>query len=244
MLHKRIVNIRFAVALTLSVLSVQAVQAQVVVTIDGPGVQSSTVSGITTETFDGFTPGFYTTLNTAVGTYSGSGFEVAPANVFGGAGGTGNYFAVGAESGTSSETLTLPSDQGYFGFWFSAGDSANEIQLYENSTLEYTLDTAGLINFINKQSDVSAYYGNPNNGGDGGEPFAYVNFFGTHGTVFNTIVFSNASLGSGFESDNHSIALSAPVSGIPISSVPEPGCVALLASVGLTGAALLRRRTR
>lgn len=229
------------VTLAAATLIAQNAQAQVVVTIEAPGVQSSSVANITTENFDGFTPGVYTSLNSTIGTYSSPGLAVVGANQYGGAGGAGNYFSIGAQSGQLTATLTLPGDQAYFGFWYSAGDNQNEIDLYENNTLEYSLNTSDLINFINGQMNAGAYYGNPNNGQDPEEPFAYVNFFGTNGTVFNKIVFNNASLGTGFESDNHSIsAMQTTPTGTPIT--PEPGSVALLVGMGVSGAAFLRRK--
>ena len=219
---------------------VQRTQAQVVLTIDAPKVQASTVSGITTENFDKFAVGKYTLLNTPIGTYTSPGMNVFPAGAYGGAGGTGNYFVIGNVSGTKIATLTLTGDAGYFGFWYSAGDDRNVVQLYENSTLEYTLDTAGFINFIDKLPNSNTYFVNPNNGLDRGQPFAYVNFFGTNGTVFNKVVFDNITTGTGFESDNHSVGPASPITGIVVT--PEPGTFALLLAGGLTGAGLLLRR--
>jgi hypothetical protein len=230
--------------LTLTEQHVQAQQPQIVVTIDDPGVQASTVSGATTETFSGYAIGKYNKITSVIGTYTSpgttQGIAIVAANQYGGAGGSGNYFAIGAESGQLTATLALPTNEGYFGFWFSAGDSQNVIQLYENSTLEYTLNTANLISFINARPDKAQYYGNPNGSGDASEPFAYVNFFGTNNTFFNTVVFSNMSLGTGFESDNHSIGPESVVSGIAV--VPEPSPYFLLSAFVLTGAGFLRRR--
>jgi hypothetical protein len=228
------------ITLALTALAVRNAQAQVVVTIDAPGVQSSTVPGVTTETFDGFAPGIYTSLTSTIGTYTSPGEAVVSADQYGGAGGTGNYFSIGAQSGQLTATLALLGDQGYFGFWFSAGDALNQIQLFENNTLEYTLDTPTLLSFINSQPNAAQYFGNPNSGQDSGEPFAYVNFFGTNGAVFNKIVFNNTSIATGFESDNHSIASSAQIVGTPIT--PEPGAWAMTVTGCLSGAAFLRRK--
>src|SRR5438045_480853 len=87
------------VTLAAATLIAQTAQAQVVVTIENPGVQSSSVANITTETFDGFVPGVSTSLVSAIGTYSSPGQAVLGANQYGGAGGAGNYFSVGAQSG-------------------------------------------------------------------------------------------------------------------------------------------------
>ncbi len=234
---------KIALSLTIisAILLTRNAQSQVVVTIEKPGVQSSSVPNITTETFDSFVPGIYTSLVSNIGTYSSPGEAIVSANQYGGAGGIGNYFSIGAQSGQLTSTLTLPANEAYFGFWYSAGDSQNAISLYENNTLVYNLNTQSLINFINAQPNSSSYYGNPNNGQDSGEPFAYVNFFGTNGTVFNKIVFTNSSLGTGFESDNHSISpTQTRPTGTPIT--PEPGSVAMLVGMGISGAAFLRRK--
>ena len=44
------------------------VRAGLVMTVDAAGVQASTVAGVTTETFNSFGPGQYSSLATAVGT--------------------------------------------------------------------------------------------------------------------------------------------------------------------------------
>ena len=107
-----------------------------------------------------------------------------------GRGGTGNFFALGAQSGSSDPvTLTFSGPQSYFGFWWSAADANNTFQLLNGTTVlaTYTTSTAfaGLGN---------AYYGNPsppNQGGDSNEPFAYFNFTGSGATTFTSVVFSN-----------------------------------------------------
>ena len=100
--------------------------------------------------------------------------------------------------------------------------------------MEYTLSGADVFSLVAMQPTPSAYFGNPNNGLDSTQPFAYVNLVATSGTVFNTVVFSNARIDSGFESDNHSVGLVAPT--------PEPGIFALLSSLSVTSIVLVRRR--
>ena len=79
-----------------------------------------------------------------------------------------------------------------------------------------------------------AYYGNPNNGGDPGEPFAYLNFNGTDGTTFTSVVFSNnGTTGTGFEADNFSIG-----------NVPEPSSLVLGSMASAICALALWRRNR
>ena len=195
--------------------------AGITYTIDVPGVQASTVSGITTETFNADNPGNYSTLATAVGTLTSANpgqFAIVPASsnaygAYGGAGGTGNFFAVGNESGSYQPvTLSFNGPESYFGLWWSAADSHNSLALYSNGTLVTTVTTSNLTSLINASGDSSAYYGNPNNGQDAGEPFVYVNFYADSSTPITSAVFMNPSL-TGFEADNFSVKTSV---------VPEP----------------------
>jgi hypothetical protein len=151
---------------------------------------------------------------------------VVPADVFGGAGGTGRYLGVGVQSGTAEGSLAfLGGPQAYFGFWWSAADPANVIDFYLGSTLLGSFDPGSALGALTDP----AYFGNPNGGGNSGEKYAYLNFVGTAGTTFDRVVFHN-NVFSGFESDNHSIrATQIPDNEIPgdvigeIAAIPEPG---------------------
>jgi PEP-CTERM motif len=200
--------------------------------VEAAGLQTSTVPGVTTETFNEFSTGQYSSLSTAVGTLttSGSG-AIVVADIFGGAGGTGNYFAVGAQSGSADPvTLTFSGPQSYFGLWWSAADANNTLTFLSGTTVLETFTTATAFAGLG-----SSYYGNPNNGGDTGEPFAYMNFNGVGGTTFTSVVFSNNNTtGTGFESDNWSI-----------NAVPEPSSFVLSGTAAvIVGLALRRRRAR
>ena len=103
----------FAVCAALSLLAtgvVPSAHAGVVMTVDAAGAQTSTVAGVTTETFNSFGTGQYSNLQTAVGTLSTSGsLAIVAADIYGGAGGTGKYFALGAQSGSANlVALTFP----------------------------------------------------------------------------------------------------------------------------------------
>ncbi len=213
-------------------------RAGIMVTVDAPGIQASTVSGVTTESFNELRPGIKTSYDSAIGEYSGQ-FAIVSADAYGGANGS-NYFAVGAESHSSSTTLDLGQNRAYFGLFWSAGDSLNQISFYENSRLVMSFSTQDVIKTINQLADKADYYGNPNNGLDPNEPFAYLNFYGVQGTVFNEIVFSNANTGTGFECDNQSVRTS-PVDTITgtLVGVPEPASVITL-GCGIVGLALFK----
>jgi hypothetical protein len=206
--------------------------AGIVLSVEAAGAQTSTVPGVTTETFNSVSPGDYSSLTSNVGTLSSSGeFAIVRADIFGGAGGVGNYFSVGAQSGSASPvTLTLDGPQSYFGMWWSAADENNTLRFYSGSTLLATYTTDSVFTGI-----PGSYFGNPNNGGDAGEPFAYLNFNGSLGTTFTSVVFSNSgSTGTGFESDNWSV-----------HAVPEPSSLVLCGtSAAIVGLGLWRRRLK
>jgi len=229
--------------------SLGGVQAEAgfVLTANAAGSQASTVAGVTTESFDSFKAGGYTTLTTAIGTLASPGLEIVSNNQYGGAGGTGNYVAIGAESGQDSSTLTLNSPQAYFGLWGSAADSLNEVEFLSGGHVLASFTAASAFSSLG-----SAYGGNFNNGDDSGEKFAYINFIGTSGTTFDQVIFLNSNTSTGFESDNWSVTstpLGATDPGITLgvfpSAVPEPTSLALTASgiLALVGIGRYRRRS-
>jgi hypothetical protein len=226
------------------------------------------VGGVSTEGFDSLDAGIVTTgFSSTIGLYEGSPstpFAAVAADQYGGAGGTGNYFAVGAESNSAAPvTLVLQNEANYFGFWWSAGDPNNAITFVENGVALATFTTANLVALLpnTPTGTVTAingsiyntvnYYGNPNTLNDNTEPFAYVDVIAT-GLLFNEIIFSNPD-STGFESDNHSVATG--VTGPPLADVtvqdvpltadatPEPGTWSLLVvGIGAIGISKKWRR--
>jgi hypothetical protein len=212
-------------------------EAGLIVSVDAPGIQASTVPGVTTETFDEFSPGVYSSLSSALGTISSVGggqFAIVAADQYGGAGGTGSYIAVGAQGNSPAPVmLTLNGPQAYFGIWVSAAVQFNQMSFYSGSQLVASFDAPAGVAAIAALPDASQYFGNPNNGEDPREPFAYLNFIGTDGTTFTSVVLANSgTTATGFESDNWSVSGVAPPSppGAVISGVPEPSSM-ILASV-------------
>ncbi|MBY0460513.1 MAG: hypothetical protein K2V38_24625 [Gemmataceae bacterium] len=227
-------------------------RAGFILTREAPGVQTSQVGGVVTETFDSIATGPYQTLNTAVGTItSPTALSIFSADRFGGAGGTGRYFAVGfqgAPTPQASLALALGVPQSYFGFWWSAADPQNLIEFYSGGSL------VAFFNPTTALGDLTApaYFGNPNApflGQNPTERYAYMNFIGTNGSTFDRVVFRNSTQ-SGFEADNFSIR-AAPVGTLPgtiitggvtvVSPVPAPPAALLLAS-GCTCVGLARLR--
>lgn len=224
------------VSLTLSAFALHA--SSISLYVEGPTIQSSSVPGITTEAFDELSAGIYTTsVTTGVGTYMGTPstpFAIINADQYGGTGGTGTYLAVGSETGAPGDVLLqLNSPQNYFGFWWSAGDAFNSITLLRNGSQLATFTTAQLITLLPRSGGTTVtaingtqyntidYWGNPNSGQNFGEPYAYVDLIAA-GAVFNQVLISNPG-NTGFESDNHSIALGVtdpPIGDVIVSTVP------------------------
>lgn len=237
----------FAVALAAFAVSgfVAPAGATIMLTYGAPGAQASTVPGVVTETFDTFTVGNHTSLQTAVGTMASPGAAICNANLWGGAGGIGRYLAVGAQSGTTEATFSFANPQAYVGVWLSALDPMNSIELISGGNVIGRLDHPALA-----PSLPSAYLSNPNTGEDPHEHFVYLNFFGLFGTTFDAVRFVNVDTGTGLEFDNLSISDRTPelFPGTPLPSgvlvIPEPsGAMLLLAPAAVLIARGRRSRT-
>jgi hypothetical protein len=213
-------------------LAVSSTNAAIIFTVENAGVQQTSVAGALTETFDARALG---TISSFVsingGTYTGG--QVAAAGQYGGAGGTGRYDVVGLGT-TTTQTVAFSSDKTYFGLWWSAGDPANKLEFYDNSVLVGSFVIGSIIPFLSP-----AYLGNPNSGQNASEYYAYLNFTGTGGTVFDQVVFSNVGV-SGFESDNHS-TFDQPITP-PGNSVPDTGASVVLLAMGALAVTMLNRR--
>jgi hypothetical protein len=183
--------------------------------VDAPAVQNSYVNG-TLMNFDQGCPLEWPGIGTT---------DVActptTANVFGGAsselaapvrGGEGTGFATVWPGSPMTLTLTEPAT--YLGLWWSAGDGTNLMQFYSGDTLVGTFSFDALMGALSNQNldstsgnqyTVADYFGNPVDGGDSGEPFAYLHVFAAAGKSFDKVVFTESG-GGGFEFDNLMIA--------------------------------------
>jgi hypothetical protein len=103
--------------------------------------------------------------------------------------------------------LTLPQVSCYVGFWWSAGNAANYVELYDsNNQLLASFSAADLVSRLgNCSGPNSAYCGHPEFGfANGNELYAFVNLRLPAG--FKTIRF----WGQGFEIDNITTSISIP----------------------------------
>ena len=176
------------------------------------------------------------------GTITQGGFNTWGANVYGGAGGTGQYATVFYPT-----TILLSSPVTYAGLWASAIDGdfttslGNTVALYSGDTLlgSYALKPA-------LAGTAGAYNGNPNAaylGQDAGEPFAFFGFTST--TAFDRIdIIENG--GGGFELDNITIGNAIGHHGggdNETAAVPEPASWAMmLVGFGAMGGIMRMRR--
>lgn len=221
-----------------------------------PDIESAETSGITgvsTENFSSRPVGTFGnfTSSTINGSYSltAGTASIQANNIYGGFE-EGNQLAVNPQTGRIRLTLDAPVR--YFGFYFTAGDAANNIDLYNGPTLLLSFSTGSLIRLLpnNPTATITAingtvyntqnYYGQPSTGSNNGETYAYLHFIANGGTTFNRVELSQITSASAiFENDNHSVRTTAPAVPGTLVQVPEP---ASLAGFGLLWLALRRRR--
>lgn len=192
-----------------SVLIQARVSATSLVTISSdPNAVNTTLGGTNVMDFNSLSVGKDTNVSwSGVGTFDQ--LYIKSADSYGGATNSSNsngtrYAVEGAGTSVSTTTLTLNTPSSYFGMWWSAGDVKNKLTFYSGNTVVQEFTTGSLMYAL-----PSSYYGNPKNRGlDSSEPFAFVNFYGETGTVWDKIVFNNAG-SSGFEADNYTSRVNA-----------------------------------
>ena len=214
-------NLKLTFALGILVaLSFAQARATVIVTYaQDPGQETSTLVNSTMDTFNSDSVGLHTAAGNSALTWTGVGtftnLNIKAADQYGGADNT-NYAVVGLGVNTKS-ILNLNTPSSYFGLWWSAGDAKNVLDFYSGAngtgTLLAEFTTANLMAKLTpKTLYPNGYYGNPNPGAnyqkDSGEPFAFINFFGTSGTDWSSIVITNKGT-SGFEADNYTSRVAA-----------------------------------
>lgn len=232
-------------------------QASIVVTYEAAGAVNTTArfSAVGVERFanaalDG--TGGYTT------TFGGSGFtgvyranpggdlRIIPADTYGGDAAPGDRYPVAFTS--AGYSLTLAFNGGapvtYFGYWLSALDRGNLLDLYRGNQRLLTFDPATVLAAVGGCDASNPYCGKPvgpSEGQNPAEPYVFVNFFDRSGRGFDRLVFREDSAGGGgYESDNHTVGRFDTVSG---TAVAAPGAAAVFGA-GLFGLGLAGRRRR
>ncbi len=217
----------------LTLLAATSAHAAIVFTVENAGVQQTSISGTITESFNLLATGALSAHTSQIGQYS-PGAVISNPNAWGGAN-QSIYIAVGAQSNTTSYTLDFGNDINFFGLNWQAGDNKNELRFFNDGNLVQAFTTSQVF-----ATPSSAYSGNPNTGQNTGEKYAFFNFTGTQGTVFDQVMFYNNGTSTGFETDNHTILRpNDPIIPTVESQVPEPATLAL---VGFACIALAARR--
>jgi hypothetical protein len=154
-----------------------------------------------TETFDNVPAGngWMTDQMTNVGFLTGDTAAYA-AGILSGSGGVGNFISA------SDSYLTLPTTECYIGFWWSAGNAANYVDLLDDSdNVLATFNASDLVNALG--GCPNPYCGNPNihsGNNNGNELYAYVHM--RMPTGFQKVHF----YGQGFELDTISTSVTVP----------------------------------
>jgi hypothetical protein len=247
-----------SVVLSLATVTRPVMAASFTVSIENPGVENAQLSNLVNahvQNFDAQTKGYSATGfqwndgTTNIGSYKNT--LIMNPDQYGAAGGTGKYFDVDTNrsgNGQKVSTLNLTSPQSYFGLWWSAGDSSNVLTFLSQGKVVETMTTAEVVSYIAKQPNKASYYGNPNSafkGQNSSEPYAFINFYSVGGT-FDQVQFTNIG-GTGFESDNHTIATSykSITGNIVTVAVPESSSVLGVFVIGFVGAtSVLTRRVK
>ena len=225
---------KFKLAILSAVISLQSASAGIVFNVETAGVQQTSFSGVLTETFNLLPVGPLGAHTSVIGDYS-TGGQISNPNAWGGSNQT-NYIALGAQSNTTSYTIDFKRYLTYFGVYWAAGDYLNELRFYNNGALVQSFNTTTILSPLS-----SAYSGNPNNGQNMGEKYAYVNFTTTQGSLFDQVMFYNYGTGTGFETDNHSILGVTPENFNPTAETPEPATLALVGAACIALGVMRRR---
>ncbi len=212
--------------------------------IDAPLVQESTVVSDILNTYDFESvpnsnlvfrdnqPNYTTAVWDGVGTYEGTGSQVDAPNRYGAAYGVGHYLFIRSTVHSTEDnpgvTLTFDTPVTYFGFWWSAGDYANKLQVTLENGLVYDVETELVWDsdgFIQTSASQGGHMGNPTQNYldlNSGEPYAYLNLTSKDEcSKISSIRFH----GRNFETDNHTVTtelVTPPGIEIPLPEPPKP----------------------
>ena len=226
------------------------------VTYEKPGVESAITASICVgmsscllaeENFNGSFSGAtdFGTAGIIHGIYSGN-YSVFTPDQYGSAHGQGDYIVTFSNAGYTidlSHSAAIPGIN-YFGFWLSALDSGNELELLRDGVVLFTYSPA---DFRAAIAGDPAYFGNPDGtfrGDNPVEPYAFVDFVDLDG-YFDEVKMWELPYIGGYESDNHTVGYVAPPaieqSLFSVSAIPEPTALSLLGFGLAIGSAACQR---
>ncbi|MEH1875419.1 Npun_F0296 family exosortase-dependent surface protein [Nostoc sp.] len=240
------------VVLSLATFTRPVMATSFTVSIEDPTVQNAQSSNLVNARVQNFdasalTTGYSTTgftwaddAGTNIGSYTNT--LIVDKDQYGGAGGTGKYFDVDTNRSGGKQTvstLNLTTAQSYFGLWWSAGDANNVLTFLSQGQVVQTMTTKDVVNYIANLPNKASYYSNPNSafkGQNSGEPYAFINFYDVGGT-FDQVQFTNVG-GTGFESDNHTVATGykSITGNVVVKAVPESSSLLGVFVIGFVGA--------
>ena len=244
-------------AMALALLTGTAAADSFSVTYEKPGVESanaaSVCAGTSTcllaqENFNGSFSGTtdYGLSGIIQGKIDGSYSLLAP-DQYGAAHGQGDYIATFSNAGYTidlSHSAAIPGIN-YFGFWLSALDSGNELEILRDGIVLFTYSAA---DFRAGIAGNLAYFSNPDGAFQGDnpvEPYAFVNFVDLDSYLDEIKIWELPNIG-GYESDNHTVGYIAQSAIEPslssISPLPEPTALSLLGFGLAIGWVAYRRR--
>jgi hypothetical protein len=238
----------FKILLSMACISASiSAHAAIILTLEQPGMalRTSTTNTVVEDFNSLANNSIKKSYTNSFGTYSvtSGNINIQKASKWGGADGKGSYlFLPGGGEGVK---LTFSAPVSYFGFWWSAGDDANRLEIQTRSNvLEFTTS-----DILNSPALTPLHFGNPfwknptshKEYTANWQPFAFVNLFAE--SALDTIT-AIRFYGSNFESDNHTISTQplqttgARVSTLGVTAVSAPSTMALFS------AALLLLATR
>ncbi len=198
--------------------------AGLIFSIDEPLIQESTVVADVLNTYDFESvpnsnlvfrdnqPNYTTAVWDGVGTYEGTGSQIDMPNKYGAAYGVGKYLFIRSTihsiEANPGVTLTFDEPVAYFGFWWSAGDYANKLQVTLSGGTVYDVETELVWEsegFIEQNASQGGHMGSPATAyldQNSGEPYAYLNL--TSKDECSKIA-SIRFHGRNFETDNHTV---------------------------------------